>query len=73
MGGELLAQGVELMLVGMGVVLTFLGLLVIAISSMSRLLRRHSAKSAAVAHGANVESTRSAIIAAAIHRYRSKS
>jgi oxaloacetate decarboxylase gamma subunit len=38
MHGDIVAQGVELMLFGMGTVVTFLGLLVVATAGMSRLV-----------------------------------
>lgn len=41
MQGDIVAQGVELMLFGMGTVVLFLALLVVATTFMSRLVTRH--------------------------------
>ena len=41
MQGDIVAQGVELMLYGMGTVVLFLAVLVVATGAMSRLLARY--------------------------------
>jgi oxaloacetate decarboxylase gamma subunit len=41
MQGDIVAQGLELMLFGMGIVVLFLGLLVLATAGMSALITRH--------------------------------
>ncbi len=41
MQGDIVAQGVELMLFGMGTVVAFLALLVVATTGMSRLVARY--------------------------------
>ncbi len=41
MQGDIVAQGVELMLFGMGTVVIFLGLLVVATAGMSRFVGRY--------------------------------
>lgn len=76
MQGTLVEQGLELMLYGMGTVLLFLTLLVLATATMSRLLARYFpepvAQAAPVPEGAGATDTRRrvAAIAVAIHRYR---
>lgn len=71
---ELMSSGVELMLVGMGIVYLFLALLVIAISLMSAFLQRFFPEAPAapkVASGAPDSGTIVAI-SAAVHHYRNK-
>ncbi len=69
---DLLTQGVELMLVGMGTVFVFLTLLVGATTLMSRLVMRLQPDSAgAEGSAASVEEV--AAITAAIARHRRKS
>jgi len=85
MQGSIIDQGLELMLFGMGTVLFFLTLLVIAISLMSRFIQRffpevepalnHGADAAnqSVAPGLPIENANLiAVISAAIHQHRSK-
>jgi len=86
MQGSLMNQGLELMLFGMGTVLTFLSVLVISIALMSWVLARYfpvvevsssavsSAKSSppGVSGAAIEDATLLAVISAAIHRHRSK-
>ena len=69
MGGELLQQGLELMLAGMGTVFVFLTLLVFATTGMSALVRRF--EPAAVQPGEPTEEEVAAI-AAAITLHRQK-
>ena len=76
---SLIDQGLELLVFGMGTVLAFLTVLVIAISIMSALLKRYfpmpeepvtaAQKPAPLAAG-NPDLV--AVISAAVHRYRSK-
>ncbi len=73
---DLLLQGVNLMLLGMGIVFTFLAVLVVALTGMSRLAASLSGPEvppAATAGGAATDDTELiAVISAAINRYRSK-
>jgi oxaloacetate decarboxylase gamma subunit len=78
----IVAQGVELMLYGMGTVVLFLGLLVLVTTAMSRLLRRyfpeappspvHPGARTAVASVPGPHPDVVAAISAAIHRHRSR-
>ena len=69
------------MLFGMGTVITFLTLLVVAIGLMHRLLERFypapaavaSADGAAVPHDGAAQKELVAVIAAAVHRHRQQS
>ncbi|RLA48590.1 MAG: oxaloacetate decarboxylase [Gammaproteobacteria bacterium] len=84
MQGDIVAQGVELMLYGMGTVVLFLALLVVAIVVMSRCVTRYfpeEESSAAAAlqklRGRSQPQTQPAddpnlvaVIGAAIHQYR---
>ncbi|MEP5766424.1 MAG: OadG family transporter subunit [Halieaceae bacterium] len=75
MEATLIDQGVELMLFGMGTVITFLTLLVIVTSVMSALLRRFAPEPVAdetTGSAAATDSTLLAVIAAAIHKHRSR-
>ena len=80
MNGDIVDQGVELMLFGMGTVVIFLTLLIIATNLMSWFLRRYLPESEAPAMSIgrspaqqpqSVDQTRLvAVITAAIHRHR---
>jgi len=81
MQGGMMAQAVELMVYGMGTVFVFLGLLVLAISLMSRLINRYFPQPepppvAARLHspgetvGAELDPGVVAVITAAIRRHR---
>ncbi len=87
MQGNIVAQGVELMVYGMGTVVVFLGLLVVATVFMSRLVARYfpepeSTPTVAEAlrrlrgetsDGGSAEDAQLvAVIGAAIHRHRSR-
>ncbi len=82
MQDEIIAHGVELMLYGMGTVVVFLALLVVATAAMSRLLARHfpeadpvpaaPPRSAAGTAGPGEDTQLVAAIAAAIHRHRAQ-
>ena len=85
MQGDIVSQGLELMLFGMGTVLVFLTLLVIAISFMSRIIGRFFpevetpinrgaglAKQPAAPGLAVEDANLIAVISAAIHRHRSR-
>lgn len=72
-------QGLELMLYGMGTVLVFLSLLVVATAAMSRLVERlfpepdvAPARSPLPPPPAAEDPNLPAVIAAAIHRYRAR-
>lgn len=76
---ELMSNGVELMLVGMGIVFLFLAMLVIAINMMSGVVQRFfpgtppasTILASPVVVGASDKSTVAAITAA-VHQYRSR-
>ena len=70
MGGELLQQGLELMLAGMGTVFVFLTLLVFATTGMSALVRRF--EPAAMVEPGEATEEEVAAIAAAITLHRQK-
>ncbi len=82
MQGTIIEQGLELMLYGMGTVVLFLALLVVATTAMSRLLTRYfpqeqelsSAEAALRRLHANKQAAAdpalAAAIGAAVHRYR---
>ena len=70
MGGELLQQGLELMLAGMGTVFVFLTCLVFATMGMSALVRRFEPAATVEPGGPTEEEV--AAIAAAITLHRQK-
>ena len=84
MQGDIVAQGVELMLYGMGTVVLFLALLVVAIMVMSRCVTRYfpeeeSSATAALQKLRGQTQAQSAedpnlvaVISAAIHQHRTK-
>ena len=78
MQNNLMQQGIELMLYGMGTVFTFLALLIIATTLMSAVLQRISKPepapvAPAVKSAATVNDNQLvAVISAAIHKYRSR-
>ncbi|MGR9115581.1 MAG: OadG family protein [Gammaproteobacteria bacterium] len=79
MMNELLMNGVELMLVGMGIVFLFLAMLIVAVNVMSALVQRFlpapAPASTPVAMTAKTGVTDQSIVAAissAVHQYRSK-
>ncbi len=86
MQGDIVAQGLELMLFGMGTVVLFLALLVVFTTAMSRLIERFfpeppappapqpaaHALSTAVAPAPAVDDRLAAVIAAAVHAHRSR-
>ncbi len=73
---DLLLQGVNLMFLGMGIVFTFLAILVVALTGMSRLAASLSGPEApptAASGGTGTDDTELiAVITAAINRFRSK-
>ncbi len=73
---DLLLQGVNLMLLGMGIVFAFLAILVVALNGMSRLAASFyepEASQTTPSAGAVTEDTELiAVISAAINRYRSR-
>ncbi len=71
---ELMNSGVELMLVGMGVVYLFLTALVIAIGLMSSLLQRFFPEAPPAPKKISLEPDNSTIaaISAAVHQYRNR-
>jgi len=71
---DLLLQGVNLMALGMGIVFTFLAILVVALNGMSRLAASLSGpEEPKTAADTGVEDAELiAVISAAINRYRSK-
>ena len=83
MQGDIVAQGVELMLYGMGTVVLFLALLVLATTAMSHLITRYfhqpepapaavpgSGTDRLVDGGAELDPAVVAAITAALHRHR---
>ena len=75
MEGNLIEQGVELMLFGMGTVVVFLTLLVLVTSAMSVLVQRYlppPPEPAATAPARGVDGRTLAIITAAIKQHRDK-
>ena len=71
---DLLLQGVNLMLLGMGIVFTFLAILVVALNGMSRLAALLAGPEAPETGTDSVvdDAELIAVISAAINRYRSK-
>ncbi len=73
---DLLLHGVNLMLLGMGMVFTFLAILVIALNGMSRLAASISGPEEAQATSASAategDTELIAVISAAISRFRTK-
>jgi oxaloacetate decarboxylase gamma subunit len=74
---EQMSSGIELMIVGMGIVFLFLIMLVVAINIMSALVQRYFPDGPAIATAASVNSggidkSLVAAITAAVHHYRSK-
>jgi oxaloacetate decarboxylase (Na+ extruding) subunit gamma len=71
---ELLSSGIELMLLGMGIVYGFLGMLVIAIRLMSRFVERYFPDMPSHPAVSNYveDAGIAAAISAAIHQYRKK-
>ena len=76
MTGNIISQGLELMLFGMGTVLVFLTLLVIVTSVMSALLNRFAPATEPGDADATLppaaDATLLAVISAAIHKHRSR-
>jgi oxaloacetate decarboxylase (Na+ extruding) subunit gamma len=79
MQGTIVSQGVELMLYGMGSVVIFLALLVVATTTMSRFVGRFFPEAAPVPQPIRARSSGepagdsarlTAVIGAAIHQYR---
>lgn len=68
---ELLSSGIELMLVGMGIVFTFLSMLVVFINGMSSLIQRFFPETPIVAQQGD-DPRMIAAISAAVHQYRKK-
>ncbi|MBL1265431.1 OadG family protein [Candidatus Methylomicrobium oryzae] len=71
---ELMSSGVELMIVGMGIVFLFLALLVVAINTMSSLIQRFFPEPPKAAKTVKIETDQATVaaITAAVHQYRSK-
>lgn len=76
---ELLMNGVELMVLGMGIVFLFLAMLVVAVNIMSTLVERFlpaalplSSPVATVSKSSATDPTIVAAISSAVHQYRSK-
>ncbi len=84
MQGSIVAQGVELMLYGMGTVVLFLGLLVVATTAMSALVTRYftpaevppteraSSPGTSTGGAGQLDPGVVAAIAAAIHQHRAR-
>jgi oxaloacetate decarboxylase gamma subunit len=76
---NIISDGLELMLFGMGTVVVFLTLLVIVTSTMSALVTRYApaaevggTDSTAAPASATADATLLAVISAAIHKHRSR-
>lgn len=71
---ELMSSGVELMIVGMGIVFLFLALLVVAINMMSTLIQRFFPEEPKTANVVKIDTDKATVaaISAAVHQYRSK-
>ena len=74
---ELMSSGIELMLVGMGIVFLFLTMLVIVINMMSMLIQRFLPETPPTALtvpniAAGVDKNTIAAISAAVHAYRNR-
>lgn len=77
---ELIGSGVELMLIGMGIVFLFLAMLVIAINLMSALVQRFFPEPPVTpvtlpmptANTGNMDKNIVAAISVAVHQYRNK-
>jgi oxaloacetate decarboxylase gamma subunit len=73
---EQLSSGIELMIVGMGIVFLFLIMLVVAINIMSALVQRYfpdgPATAAASVNAGGLDKSVVAAITAAVHHYRNK-
>ena len=70
-----LTEGLELLLVGMGIVFLFLALLVVAVTIMSRLVLRFLPEKAdlpLMQSGAGNDHSITAAISAAVYQYRAK-
>jgi oxaloacetate decarboxylase gamma subunit len=76
-GNEVIQQGVDLMLYGMGVVFVFLTMLVIVTVAMSKVVQRwlpeeEGTRPAAGEHESEVDARIVAIIQAALDKHRSR-
>lgn len=69
---NLIFDGLQLMLVGMGMVFVFLTVLVFFTSMMAKIFREPIAESPPVRREGQVSEDEAAAITAAIHSYRSK-
>lgn len=71
---ELMSSGIELMLIGMGIVFLFLAMLVVAINIMSSLVQRFFPEPPATTMPvviSDVSKSTVAAISVAVHEYRS--
>lgn len=72
---ELLTSGIELMLIGMGIVYAFLAMLIVAVNLMSTLVRRYFPEMPPKFDPPIVVGADKAVVAAitaAVHQYRKK-
>ncbi|MCK5888786.1 MAG: OadG family protein [Methylococcales bacterium] len=75
---EMMGSGIELMLIGMGIVFGFLALLIVMVNLMTRIIHRYfpddplSDMSAVLASTTHTSANVIAAITAAVHRYRNK-
>ncbi len=75
---ELMMSGIELMVVGMGIVFLFLAMLVLAMNLMSALVQRYfpdappAASPVRPTSGTGTDASVIAAISAAVHQYRSR-
>ena len=75
---EMMSSGVELMLIGMGIVFAFLTMLVVLVNIMSLMIQRFfpetpiTAVTPASAQTSHTDASVIAAISAAVHQYRNK-
>lgn len=75
---EMMSAGLELMLIGMGIVFAFLAMLVVMVNMMTSLIQRFFPTTAipdvtlATASAGHTDTGVIAAISAAVHQYRSK-
>ncbi len=75
---EMMGSGVELMLIGMGIVFAFLTMLVVLVNIMSLMIQRFfpeapiTAIAPASAQTGHTDASIIAVISAAVHQYRNK-
>lgn len=69
---DLILQGVQLMLIGMGMVFVFLSILVVVTSLMQKLLLQQDIEDTIAGNGSHPNDEEVAAISIAIHQFRNK-